>query len=58
MDGELETVPFTYSFVISLGKSDRDGYSLDFEMTWETWGSANRCISTSRNKCEVIYSAR
>lgn len=38
--GELETVPFTYSCIINLGKSDEDGCSLDFEMTWKTWSSA------------------
>lgn len=34
MDGELERVPVTYSFVVSVGKSDSDSHhkgSLDFK---------------------------
>lgn len=56
--GELESVLVTYSFVISLDKSDSDGWhkdSLDFEITWETWSGANRCISIGRTKCKAIH---
>lgn len=56
--GELESVLVTYSFVINLGKSDSDGQhkgNLDFEITWETWSSANRCVSIGRAKYKVIH---
>lgn len=54
--GELETVPFTYSRIINLGKSDEDGRSL--EMTWKTWSGASRGLSASRNTRKVIHSAK
>ena len=54
--GGLETVPFTYSCIINLGKSDEDGHSL--EMTWKTWSSASRCLSASRYMCEVTTQQR
>lgn len=54
--GGLETVPFTYSCIINLGKSDEDGRSL--EMTWKTWSSASRCLSASRYTCEITTQQR